>query len=476
MLLSNRRVAILHVFIATMQAAWLAALFVLLWPREVGLWAAYALMAGGLLGWMVFLELLSRRYETPQYDTLALGALALACLLIIRLALYPGGRPWDVSWIGRALSDTANWQGGLPPVLVTVGFTALLWQRASSATSRDLNFFSVGVTFRLGLLLLLLFGALASALRGAPVFGLLWLYLALGLAAVAISRVSEKATEAQSVGRLLPPRRLLQTLGAVLFATLLSWLISLAYTREGILRFFRLFDPLWQLLKPLMLAALVWVARLLNPVLLGLEAFLTRLMNRGNATADPLDPGVAGQPGPGLFDNLPRWPFDLARDAILVIMLVTAALGLLIFLLLYLERVRKGGLRDEGEEEGTERASFGGGLLERALDGLRNAGRLVGRFGLGRELLAAISVQNIYANLCRIGRQRGRPRLPSQPPDAYLPVLAQLFPGEEARLRRITLAYMRVHYGAHSVTDAELAELRGDYRALLEQAADRERA
>lgn len=472
MLLSNRRVAILHVFIATMQAAWLAALFVLLWPREVGVWTAYALMVGGLLGWMVFLELLSRRYETPQYDALALGALALGCLLLIRLALYPGGRPWDLSWLGRALADTANWPGGLPPVLVTIGFNALVWQRASSATSRDLNFFSVGVTFRSGLLLLLLFGALASGLRGVSAFGLLWVYLALGLAGVAISRVSEKATEAQSVGRLLPPRRLIQTLVAVLSATALSWLVSLAYTREGILGFFRLFDPLWQLLKPLALAALVWVGQLLNPVLLGLEAFLTRLMRRGDTTMEPLTPGVAGQPSPGLFDNLPRWPFDLARDVILVLMIVTAVLGLLIFLLLYLERVRKTGLRDEGEDEGMEPATFGGGLLGRGLDGLRNAGRLIRRFGIGRELLAAISVQNIYANLCRVGRQRGRPRLLSQPPDAYLPVLAQVFPGEEERLRRITLAYMRVHYGAHPVTDVELAQLRGDYRVLLRQAED----
>ena len=45
---------------------------------------------------------------------------------------------------------------------------------------------------------------------------------------------------------------------------------------------------------------------------------------------------------------MPRWPFDLARDVIIVIMLGTAALGLLIFLLLYLERVRKAGMRAEG--------------------------------------------------------------------------------------------------------------------------------
>jgi hypothetical protein len=474
MLLSNRRIAILHVFIAAMQACWLAALFVLLWPQPVSLWNAYLLMLGALLGWMLFLELLSRVADTPRYDALALVSLAAVSVALVRLALYGGGRPWDLGWIGAALRDTANWEGGLPPVIAMIGFNALLWQRASSATSRDLNFFSVGVTFRAGLLLLLLFGALASGLRGAPALGLLWLYLALGLAAVAVSRISEKASEAQSVGRLLPARRLIQTLLAVGAAIGVSWLVSLAYTEAGIRGFFRLFDPLWQVVRPLLIALVVFLGQLAEPLLLWLERVVTNMLRRGDPTAAPVAPAPPAQQGQNLLESLPRWPFDLARDAIVLILIVTAALGLLIFLLLYLDRVRKAGQRSEDEEEGLEGAAFGGGRLARALDGLRNAGRLIGRFGFGRDLLAAISVQNIYANLCRIGRQRGRARLPSQPPDAYLPVLAQIFPGEDERLRRITFAYMRVHYGAHPVSEEELAQLRGDYRVLLRQAEDGE--
>ena len=77
-------------------------------------------------------------------------------------------------------------------------------------------------------------------------------------------------------------------------------------------------------------------------------------------------------------------------------------------------------------------------------------------------------MQNIYANLCRLARRRGRPRLPSQPPDDYLPVLGQAFPGQDERLRRITTAYMRVHYGDQPVGGEELASLREDYRVLRE--------
>ena len=457
-----------------MQAAWIAPFLSLAWlraPAEPGLspWEAWAIVFGGLLAWMLVLELLSRAFESPLYDTLALGLLVAAGPVLVRLVLYRGGPPWDVSWIGRSLSDTANWTGGLPPALVLLAANLLLWQRATSATSRDLNFFGVGLTFRGGLLLLLLGGALHGGIRGAAPLGLLWLYLALGLTAVAVSRISEKAADAQSTGRLLPPRRLLQTLAAAGAATAVSWLVSLAYTDAGLRSFFRVFDPLWQLVRPLLLVLLVIAARLLNPLLLWLEGLLIRMLGRFSPDLAEPAPAVTGaEAGPNPLERLLAWPFEIARDALVLIVTVLAVLGLVIFLLLYLERVRKSGLPAEAEDEGLERATFGGGILGRTLDSLRGAAGLVRRFGMSRALLAAISVQNIYANLCRLARQRGKPRLPSQPPDDYLPMLGQAFPGQDERLRRITAAYMRVHYGDQPVQSEELAALREDYRVLRE--------
>jgi hypothetical protein len=91
---------------------------------------------------------------------------------------------------------------------------------------------------------------------------------------------------------------------------------------------------------------------------------------------------------------------------------------------------------------------------------------LVGRFGLSRQLLAAISVQNIYANICRLARRRGYPRRPAQPPDDYLPILQQAFAGQEDALARITAAYMQVHYGDQPVSPLELGQLRRDYQQV----------
>jgi hypothetical protein len=77
-------------------------------------------------------------------------------------------------------------------------------------------------------------------------------------------------------------------------------------------------------------------------------------------------------------------------------------------------------------------------------------------------------VQNIYANVSRLARDRGYPRRPAQPPDDYLPVLVQAMGGLEDQLARITAAYMRVHYGDHPVSRVELGQLREDYRAVRE--------
>jgi hypothetical protein len=166
--------------------------------------------------------------------------------------------------------------------------------------------------------------------------------------------------------------------------------------------------------------------------------------------------------------HLPPWVKTALTNAGIGLGILVATLLVAGFLILYLEKARRSKGRDESELESAENLTFGGGILRRGLWALRNAARLVRRYGLGRGLLAAVSVQNIYANLCRLARRRGYGRPSAQPPDLYLPTLAQAFPGHQERLERITIAYMRVHYGERPVAFAELAGLRADYQAIRE--------
>jgi hypothetical protein len=471
LLLTNRRIALLHLLLAGMTAAWLTPFLTLVWPAGLSPWAGFAALLGGLLAWMLFMELLSRRFESPQYDVLALGALLVVGLVLVRVVLFPGGPPWSLAWVGRAIdtmSDVGGAERGLPRAITLLVVNLVLWQRASAATSRDLHFFGVGLSFRIGLLLVVLGGGLAGALRGTAPLSMFWLYLALGLSAVAVSRVSQKAIGAQSTGRILPAGRVAQTLLAVGAAVGASWLLSLAYTQDTLIRFLRLFAPVWRILRPVLLAAILFLARLLEPLLVWVEALAERLMAGNPIMTQDQGPIIGAAPDPSQGDALGRLQLDTLRDILIIVFAVLAVALLVGFLLVYLERVRRGGVRGEGEEEGQEPASFGGGILGRTVGALRRAGGMVRRFGVGRDLLAAISVQNIYANLCRLARERGAPRPPSQPPDAYLPTLLRVFPGGEEQLGRITAAYMRVHYGDHPVRAEELAALREDYRVLRE--------
>jgi len=118
--------------------------------------------------------------------------------------------------------------------------------------------------------------------------------------------------------------------------------------------------------------------------------------------------------------------------------------------------------RTDAETSAAERPAVGSGLRQ-GLEQLRDLARLLRRYGLNRGLLAALSVQALYANLCRLAYRRGYPRRPSQPPDGYLPTLARAFYGADEPLAHLTAAYMRVHYGDQEITPAELAQLRADY-------------
>jgi hypothetical protein len=154
----------------------------------------------------------------------------------------------------------------------------------------------------------------------------------------------------------------------------------------------------------------------------------------------------------------------------LVMLMIAIVLGLI---WLFFIRTSQRRLEDEAEEVSSERVTLGGNMLGRGLDRLRNLVDLVRRYGVGSQLLAAISIQNIYANMSRLASGRGFPRPAAQPPDDYLPTLAQAFPNRTQEIERITAAYMRVEYGDRILDEGELSALRADYRRLRESPENR---
>ena len=416
MLLANRRMTLLYLCLAGMEAAWITPFWLLIFTPAPPPWIAYAGVLAGLLIWTLTLELLSRTgVQSPAYDLTVLALMALTSLLIVWAVLYRTTPVGNVGWLCRMLGDIFNFSAGLPPAVGLIAINLVLWQRATSATSRDPSFFNVGVSFRFGMLLLIAGAGLLSFFRGRSVIGLLWLYFALGLIAVSIARINEKAIEAQSAGKALSMRRFIQLLLAVGLTIGGAWLLSSVYTPAGIRRFFHLFDPVWRLVSPLVFAMLTLLGQVLNPLLLWFEAFILRLLRSSTLSGVEIAPVAPTVTEPSFLARLPAWIPNLLLDVLVVVGIIVAVLAVTGFLVLYLERVRKGGQRDEDEVEGAERVDAGG-ILERGARALRNAARLIRRYGIGAHLLAAISVQNIYANVSRLARDRGYPRRPGPTP------------------------------------------------------------
>jgi hypothetical protein len=474
MLLSDRRRALLYFCLAGMEAAWATPFFLLLYRRMPSVWAAYGVLLGALLAWILVLDLLNRtQVASPIYQVVVLGLIAITSLAILVLS------PDAVAGLA-GLAGLLDFRGGVAVGVVLALINLFLWQRATSATSRDLSFFNVGVSFRLGLLLLIAGGAIAGALVPAPgqpaglnLLPLLWLYFGFGLAAVALARIDEKASDSQSAGRPLPVRRLIQLLLVIGVTLGLIELFSLVYTPQNIGRVLGSLVPVWKLIRPVVVAIGLLLLRLLDPLFEWLVTWLRAVMERGWTELEPMQqpfpPPSDGQPS--LLERLPS-SLTNALGNILLVLGILVAVGLVIgFFLLYLDRVhRRERERLEDEEEGAEPVTLGAGFLERGAQTLRDLAGLVRRFGVSRQLFAAVSVQNIYANLCRLARQRGYPRRPAQPPDTYLPALTQAFAGHDEAIERITAAYMRVHYGDRAVSMDELSALRADYRAVREEA------
>ena len=98
MFLANRRMTLLYLCLAGMEAAWITPLWLLIYTLAPPPWISYAGVLAGLLVWTLVLELLSRTgVQSPAYDLIVLALMALTSLLIVWAALYrvaPVGARW----------------------------------------------------------------------------------------------------------------------------------------------------------------------------------------------------------------------------------------------------------------------------------------------------------------------------------------------------------------------------------------------
>ncbi|HEY83646.1 MAG TPA: DUF4129 domain-containing protein [Chloroflexi bacterium] len=467
--IQNQRSEVIYFCLAVMEMVWVTP-FVMLFHRPAwhwSLWAVFGALSLALLLWMLFLDRLNaHNLDSPAYELAVVSAIALSSLLLISLWPYQlsVGEAGGIPHLFRALSDIRQ---GLPLEIYLILLNLFLWQRAANASSRQMGFFGVALSFRMGVLWLMAGGALFSWISGQNVLGILWLYFGFGLTAISLARIEEKAADAHSKGKLLPPRRLLQLLLIIAGVVTAIVILSTLYTPQNLQRLLAKLEPLWGIvlaLAYLLFQAIFW---LLGPFFNWLESLLAGLFSASDFRF-PLQEFEQT-----LTENAPEQAQSLSQglsDWILLslrCLVIVAALSLVLgLIMIFLDKFRSSRIQNQNEETGQESLTLGGGTARRGLEQLKGLGRLLQQYGLSRQLLAAISVENMYANLCRLAQRRGYPRPPAQTPDDYLVLLAKAFPGQEKALARLTAAYQRVHYGDLPVQSDELRRLRSDYEQV----------
>jgi len=497
-LFTNRRHRLLYIFMAGMEVACLLPFALLLlgyWHRSTQAesfgWdlatfppvsfaeliatpplTAFAFLWLILIFYILLADLLNYRLLiSPQRELFGLSALVITTLLTVRLILYPDSSWTEWHWLQQSLSALLDFTNGVRPELALILLNLFLWLRVSLMTGRDLSFLSVGRVFRVGILSVILGGLLLTGWVERPTsdtITYLLLFFGCGLASVALARMDDKALIADtSTGALLPWPRLSQLLLTVLGILGLSWLLIPFYTPSNIWTVLGWFSPLWSLLGDILIYPFILILQLIGPWLDRIVAYLRTLMAEPVEQA-PAETGPLGVPDGYTEININ----DILAEQNeirygLVFLAVIIGLGLIwLFFLRPPQRQRT----EEEEESMAEALEWNGNLLQQGWDRLRQLADLARRYGMGTQLLAAISVQNIYANVGRLAYKRGYPRQRSQPPEAYLPQLLLAFPEHHAAIERITEVYMRVDYGGQQVDSKQLDQLRADFQKIKDEA------
>ncbi|MEJ2734112.1 MAG: DUF4129 domain-containing protein [Anaerolineae bacterium] len=420
-----------------------------------------------MLGYFYFYRaLVSANLSLLLQQGLLVTGLLLSAGLILRFHVYTGvgtGGTGSALWPFHQWADLA---AAMPITWITVMVLIFVWARAVHMANRSLLSGSIGFSFRVGVVLLIVLVFFVRVLTDLDATAFVIPYFFFALIAVALARIEEVSHLPNSTRISFSGYWIGSTVVAVAVLVVVGTGVAFFFYGGGLRRVLQWLYPVWFVLQiivvglgMLLLMLLDWLSGLLSLDLSALGQGLGEAFDRLRqllASPPPLLP-------PGAEDQSDPVVFAILKVAITV-GIPLAAVSLV--LLLAWRRIRHLGREDGGTEDRESLLSANAvaqnlrAMVQEGLDRLGELSDRMSHLGSGSRFLATISIRRIYANLVRLAAEAGYPRAKAQTPYEYLPLLHKAWPGSKDDLAVITEAYVKSHYGQVPDTREELQRIR----------------
>jgi Domain of unknown function (DUF4129) len=465
-----------------LELSWLALwyAFIVQSQQAVAYWQVVLILGAMMFSSYLFARAIrGLKLNLRARRVLMAGVLIGYVILGLKIFLYPSVPVslWDMlSRPFRTFRDLATL---IPMEFIVMVFVLFVCWRGISRVDRHVGSLEVINDFKMGVLMLLLYGLVARLGRSINGYEL-YLFLFSSLLAMSAARIS--VTGYLRGGQRIPfDRRWVLGVSIVILAIVAVSALVVTLVKGQFL----------EVLKSVLTWTVYIIALILSPLMFLVmriviiigewlnfsQVFLTisRLLNQLQLFISSLASQLEGWLSHFDSNFLARLMVPLSWIKALVLwgslLLIILALALM---------VRNRLIREQTEGDGEFQSLAGQeswlDLLRAALRrGLgRAAESLVQVMGLrnARRALAAARIRRIYAHLMELSENLNHPRPASRTPLEFLPDLENLFPGLKGDLVMITEAYLRVRYGDMPETKEEVESIELAWKDVLTTGKD----
>jgi hypothetical protein len=457
----NWRQEHLHLAIILMTSCWMASWVALTlnWLIDISLSTALGLVLVHLLGSMFLVRwMLHRRVDE---DRIWVSMLLLMCAAAVITALltpslakaYSGEKHLTLA----NLFDL-NKPGRAPAGPIVILWVLLLWRRGYQLGSA--YFTLVRSTFGMRLGILAFFWALILAGRSLrqDILSLVPFFFFFGLLSSSLARADSLSLDRSSRGTAFGRGWIPSLLGIALVITLGGYVSAIWLSGMNLARAAYAFDIFARVVLTLFFL-------ILFPVLVVVEIVVDFLKDRLAGRFPQLLPDLAsaGNSRTGSHSTWLAKLLEIASDVVLILLVVIVVLIIVaVIWFLFFARAKRDTHGDE-ERESLGTGEVVSGLRQTLRDQWRRLAEMLGilrQFGLGRDLLTALTIRRIYAQMEKLAGVRGYPRALSETPYEYRRELGQAFPEQASDIQLITEAYVAVRYGEVPEDHQELEVVR----------------